>query len=394
MPSWRSRILILPVGTFVIGTDAFVVAGVLPGLTEELRVDPTAVGQLITVFAVAYAVASPVLGALTGHWERRRLLLTALAVFAVANLLTAVSPTYVFMLFTRALAGAGAAMFTPAAAGTAAALVAPEVRGRALALVGSGLTIATVIGVPLAALFGNVVGFRAAFWAITAAAAVVAVVIAVRLPTVEMPGGTTLRQRLGIARVPGVLPTLFVSLCAFVGGFSVYNYIAPLFEGRLGADGTSITLLLLSFGVGGAIGNFVGGSVADRFGAFRTVLAGLVLATGGLLLIALVGHTWAGAVPAIVLWGIGGWMQVPAQQARLVALAGPVAGPLAISLNASAMYFGIGVAGAVGGLIIGTAGLGWLAPFGASMGVLGTVITLVCYPRAEREAVSDTADRS
>ncbi|WP_160167845.1 MFS transporter [Nocardiopsis halotolerans] len=380
-------------GTFVIGTDAFVVAGVLPSLTEELRVDATAVGLLITLFAVTYAVASPVLGALTSQWERRRLLLVALAVFAVANLLAAITPNYGFMLFARVLAGIGAAMFTPAATGTAAMLVSAEVRGRALALVGAGLTIATVIGVPLATLVGNTVGFRAAFWAITAASVVVAAVIAMRLPAVTMPGGTTLRQRLDIARLPGVLSTLAVSTCAFVGGFTVYNYIAPLFDDQLGADPRSITLLLLAFGVGGAIGNFVGGSVADRIGAFRTVLTGLVLASGGLLLIALVGDTWAGAVVSIMLWGVGGWMQVPAQQARLVALAGP-AGPLAISLNASAMYLGIGLAGAVGGLVIGTAGLGWLAPFGASMGALGLVITLVFYPRAERRAAAAATDKA
>jgi predicted MFS family arabinose efflux permease len=385
--SWRSQILILPAGTFVIGTDAFVVAGVLPSLTAQLNVSTAVAGQLISVFAITYAIASPVLGALTSHWERRRLLLVALGVFAAGNLLAANTPNYSIMLIARVVSGAGAAMFTPGAAATAAMLVPAEARGRALAQVAAGITIATVIGVPLVTLFGNEIGFRAAFWAITAAAVLAGIVIRIVLPTVVVPGGTTLRQRIDITRLPGVPSTLLVSTCAFVGGFTVYNYIAPLFTERLGVGPSSITWLLLAFGVGGAIGNFIGGETADRVGAYPVVAVGLILASAGLLLIALFGDTWIGAVTAVVLWGIGGWLQVPAQQHRLVELAGPAA-PLAISLNSSAMYLGISLAGAIGGFISEAASLDWLAPFGAAMGLLGLTITILLYPKSTKRTTA------
>jgi predicted MFS family arabinose efflux permease len=376
--SWRPRVVILSVGTFVIGTDAFIVAGVQPDISSVLGVDATAVGQLITVFAITYAVASPVLGALTGRWERRQLLLAALAIFVVGNVLAAVTPNYGWMLVARVIAGAGAALFTPTAAATGAMLVPPEVRARALALVSGGITVATVIGVPVVALLGNEIGFRVAFGVIAAAGVLAGIVIRFALPAVPVPGGTTLAQRIAVVRVPGVAVTLLVSVCAFVGGFTTYNYIAPLFTDRLGISATAVTWLLLAFGVGGAIGNFLGGELSDRMGAFRVVTIGLVLASVGLLLIALVGDTWPGAVTAIVIWGIGGWMQLPAQQHRLVQLAGAAA-PLAISLNSSAMYLGISLAGVVGGIVISAGSIDFIPVFGAIMGVLGLVLTAAFY---------------
>jgi predicted MFS family arabinose efflux permease len=388
--SWRPRVVILSVGTFVIGTDAFIVAGVQPDISSVLHVDATAVGQLITVFAITYAVASPVLGALTGRWERRQLLLAALAVFVVGNLLAAVTPNYGVLLVARVIAGVGAAMFTPTAATTGAMLVPEEVRARALALVTAGITVATVIGVPVVALLGNEIGFRVAFGVIAVAGVLAGIVIRFALPVVPVPGGITLAQRVAVVRVPGVAVTLLVSVCAFVGGFTTYNYIAPLFADRLGVSATAVTWLLLAFGVGGAIGNFLGGELSDRLGAFRVVVAGLVLASAGLLLIALVGDTWPGAVTAIVIWGIGGWMQLPAQQHRLVQLAGAAA-PLAISLNSSAMYLGISLAGVVGGIVISAGSIDFIPVFGAIMGVLGLILTAAFYrsrvaaPRAEAE---------
>lgn len=386
----RPRTLILAVGTFVIGTDAFVVAGVLPDLQTRFGVDARAIGALVTVFAITYAVASPVLGAATSHWERRRLLLTALTVFTIGNVLAASSMSYAVMVLARVISGVGAAMFTPIAAATATMLVAPEARARALALVGAGLTVATVIGVPAMTLLGARMNFRLVFATIAAAAVLAAVLLRMTLPPLPGQGGATLAERVGVIRLPGVLSTLLVSTCAFVGGFTVYNFIAPLFIERLGIDASAVTWLLLAFGVGGAFGNLLGGQLADRLGADRTVAVGLVLATGGLVLVAVLGGTWLGATLAIVLWGAGGWMQVPAQQHRLVSVAGSAA-PIAISLNASSMYLGIGLAGVIGGVVIDVGGVGGLAPFGAVLGVTGLATVLACYRLRESVAATGGA---
>jgi predicted MFS family arabinose efflux permease len=387
-PAVNFRVLILAVGAFVIGTDAFVVAGVMPDIAARLDVSTTQVAHLITVFAISYAVASPVLGAAFGHWERRRLLLLALTVFVASNVVSAVASTYGLMVASRVFAGIGAALFTPTAIATAAMLVPPERQGRAVAGVGAGLTIATVIGVPLATLLGTGLSFRWSFWAIAIAGALAAIVVRIAFERVPSAGTATLRQRVGVVRVPGVTPTLLVSLCAFVGGFSVYTYISPLFTDRLGIDAQAVTVLLLAFGVAGAIGNTLGGRLADQIGPERTVQLGLVLAAAGLLMIPFVDVSWPGSVVAVVVWGVGGWMQVPAQQSRLISAAGRAA-PMAISLNASAMYLGIGLAGLLGSVVIDVAGLDGLGPFGGAMGVIGLALTAVYYRRpALREATA------
>jgi predicted MFS family arabinose efflux permease len=385
----RYRIALLTIGTFVIGTDAFAVAGVLPDITRRLHASVASVGHLVTAFAIAYALASPVIGAATAKWDRRRLLLTALVGFSLGNILSAAAPSYGVLLASRIVCGIAAAGFTPTAVGTAGMLVGPEARGRALATVGAGLTVATVVGVPLVTLIGTELSFRATFGVIAGAAALAAAIIAATFPPVPAQGGATLRQRIDVARVPGVLPTLAVSLCAFIGGFSVYTYISPLFTHLLATSATSITLLLLAFGIAGAFGNSLGGRLTDRIGSEQCVIVGLVAASLGLLLIRFIGDAWAGAVLAIVVWGVGGWMQVPAQQARLIAIAGAAA-PMAISLNASAMYLGIGVAGLVGSAVISVGGLNALGLFGAAMGIAGLALALLWYRRRARTAVART----
>ncbi|MER7081185.1 MFS transporter, partial [Saccharopolyspora kobensis] len=162
------RVAVLALGTFAVGTDAFVVAGVLPEIAADLDVGIAQAGQLVTVFAIAYAVLSPVLATLTGAWPRRAVLLTALAVFVLGNIATALAPSYATVLATRVLAAAGASMFTPIA-GAAAASLAPEgQRARAISLVVLGLTVSTALGVPLGTLLGSVTSWRGTMWFVAA----------------------------------------------------------------------------------------------------------------------------------------------------------------------------------------------------------------------------------
>lgn len=381
---------VLAVGTFVVGTDAFAVAGIFPKLITRFHVSVGAVGDLVTIFALTYALASPVLGAVSAHWDRRRVLVTALIIFTAGNIIAALSPDYGVMVIARVVAAIGAAAFTPNAVATAAMLSAPEARARAIARVGAGLTIATVMGVPAATILGTEVSFRWTFAAIAMAAAAAALIIRIILPAVPVPGGATLRQRIGITRTNGVLPTLLVSACGLVGGFTVYNYISPLFTTQLKIGASTIALLLFIYGIGGAAGNFLGGELADRIGANYTVAAGLVLCITGLSIVAGMGDNWAGAIAGIFIWGIGGWMLVPAQQHRLVSLAGPAA-PLAISLNASAMYLGIGLAGLTGTAVIKIVGLSGLAPFAVFMATVSLAIVASVYGRSKQVTAADKA---
>jgi DHA1 family inner membrane transport protein len=194
-----ARAAVLTVGTFAVGTDAFVVAGVLPDLARSLHVGVAQAAQLVTVFALAYAVLAPVLAAVTGRWPRRKLLLTALLVFVLGNVATALAPSYALVVAARLLAAAGAAMFTPNASATAAALVPPGQRARAISWVVFGLTSSTALGAPLGTFLASVLSWRETMWFVAALGGLAALVIVRGLPT-PMRASSSVRPPTATAR--------------------------------------------------------------------------------------------------------------------------------------------------------------------------------------------------
>ena len=181
-PHWRAHAMALAFGTFAVGTDAFVVAGVLPSISSTLAVSTASAGQLVTVFSLAYAIAALILGALTANWPRRTALIVALSIFALGNAVTAMAPGFTLVLLSRVIAAAGAGLFTATASATAAALSGPLNRGRAIALVMLGLTSSLILGAPLGTAVSNGSNWRMTMWLVTALGVLAGVVIAIRLP--------------------------------------------------------------------------------------------------------------------------------------------------------------------------------------------------------------------
>src|SRR5580692_8191595 len=189
MPGSLTYLRWLTLGAFAIGTEGFMIAGLLPALARDLDVGLPATGYLVTAFSLAYAIGAPVMAVLTVRLERRRLLAVAMAAFSIANLLAALAPGYAQLLAARLLLALAAASFMPAASGYAAALGGTERRGRALSMVTNGLTLAIIAGVPLGVLVSEGFGWRAIFLGVAALAALSLLGILVRLPT--QPPGTT-----------------------------------------------------------------------------------------------------------------------------------------------------------------------------------------------------------
>src|SRR3954471_53563 len=157
------RTYLLALGAFAVGTSGYIVSGVLPAVSRDLHVSAATAGQLITAFAIAYAIASPLLAGATGRWERRQLLVAALGVNALGNALSMVAPNYTVLLLTRVVSALGAAVYTPSATVVATVLNPPERRGRAVAMVFGGLTFALIIGVPAGNLIGGAIGYKGVF---------------------------------------------------------------------------------------------------------------------------------------------------------------------------------------------------------------------------------------
>lgn len=361
----------LAVGNFAVGTGMFVTAGLLAPISADLDVPVSAAGQLMTVFALAYALLSPVLAAVTAALPRRTLLLLALAVFTAGNVLTALAPTYPLVVVSRIVAAAGAAMFSPTASGVASALAAPERRGRALALVMGGLSVSSAIGVPLGTWLGGVSGWRATLWLVVALGVAGFAGVAALVPRVAATVSARLADRFAPLADRRVLAVLATQLLMFGAGFTAYTYIGSLMDLPLPA-------VLWAWGVGAVIGSHLGGRLTDAYGPRRMVLGGLAASTVFLALIPVANLALPVALVWALLWGALGWLVAPAQQYRVVA-ALPDNVPIGLGLLSSAQYVGLVVAGVAGGLALDGFGRAGVIVLATGLGLVALLFTLATY---------------
>ncbi|GAA3842450.1 MFS transporter [Saccharothrix violaceirubra] len=389
-----ARTTLLAFGAFTVGTSGYIVAGVLPAVSAELHVSHATAGQLLTAFAIAYAVSSPVLAALTGRWERRTLLVAALLVSALGNAFAAIAPNYPLLLVARVISAFGAAVFTPGATLVATVLSPPERRGRAVALVFGGLTAALIVGVPAGNLLGGTLGYRGVFALIAVVSVLAAVAVRQWLPRVDAPPVVGLRARFAPAADRRVLGVLGVTVLVCVAVFSVFNFIAPLLHATAGLDGAVVGGVLVAYGLGAAFGNWGAGVLADRVDTRRLLVTLLSLFVVVLATLPLTMTSVFTSAVVLFVWGALTWSANPPIQSWLIRLAPADAG-LLLSLNASAIYLGVGLSGVVGGVVISWVGLGPLAPIAAVLGVVALGLLLVALkPAQEPNALVVTSPAS
>jgi predicted MFS family arabinose efflux permease len=369
-------VVILALGTFATGTDAFIIAGILPAVGKSLSASLAEAGQMVTLFAFTYGIGSPVLTTLMARVPRRQLLMGSMALFALANVLAAVSPNIAVFAVARFLTALLAGIYTPAATIVAAGSVPAERRGRALAIVLGGASVATVIGVPLGLQAATYSTWRASFLfvAVLAAAAVAGLYFV--LSEVPLSPKVSLRQRVALLRSPAVLIILMATVASMSGGFAIYTYIVPTFA-SLGGGATTITVLTVCFGAGGLFGSWAGGHGCDRWGPLPVSLTAMFVFTANHALLPHVSHSSALAFVYMAVWGACGWGFVPPQQHRLITMVGPDA-PIVVSLNASALYLGIGLGSLIGGAVIASSsGVGGLWVVATAGGALAFALTVL-----------------
>ena len=380
------RLLMLSLGMFAIGTDNFVVAGILPGVAESLHTTASLAGQMVTVYALSYAVMAPVMAAVAGSWPRERLLVWALALFVIGNVVSAVATRLDVVLLSRALAGLGAAMFAPTALGVAALLADPARRGRALATVTAGLAAATALGAPIGTLIGGFGGWRSTLWCVAALGLASMLGLRALLRDVPQPARFTLRERLAPLRDLRVALILSTSLFGFGGFLMVYTYAGVVLQRATGGDERVLAALLLVWGIAATAGNLLAGQLVDRFDSRRIVAIGLAVAILNFWALPWTGAHVAGAVVALTVWGLIGWGLIVPQQQRLVRIAPQVA-PLLMALNNTATYGGLACSGLLGGLALMVVDARYLSLFGAALIAVALVLTLLA-----REAAAGRED--
>jgi DHA1 family inner membrane transport protein len=357
----------LGVGGFAIGTGEFVIMGLLPEVARDVGVTIPEGGHLISAYALGVVIGAPVLAVLAANWPRRALLMALMALFAAGNFASALAPGFVTLILMRFLTGLPHGTYFGVAALMAASLAPPNRRASAVGLVMSGLTSATLFGVPLAAWLGQHLGWRAAFVLVGAIAALACVLVRRGVPDVPAAHNASPLRELGALARPQVWLTLGIAAIGFGGMFSVFSYIKPLLTEVTGMPVDGVPLVLALFGVGMVAGNLVGARFADK--SLMKTIAGL-LVWDALVLSAVVftaPHTAAICVNVFLLGTVVAI--APALQIRLMDVAGD-AQTLAAALNHSAFNIANALGAWLGGAAI-AAGFGW-----TSTGWVGTLLGL------------------
>ncbi|MEU3957917.1 MFS transporter [Streptomyces achromogenes] len=380
---------VLALGAFVVGTDGFIIVGLLPEIRTTLHVSTGAAGQLVSLFSLAYAILGPVLAAFTGTWSRRRVLVTGVALLAVGNAVTASAHQYGLVLVSRVLAGAGAALFMASAVATAAYLAGEERRGRAIAMVTAGATLALVLGAPLGTLIGGAWGWQAAIWFVAAIAAAVATVVAVLLPPVRLDQGATLRQRIAPLTNRRVLRILVVTLLAFTGIFLPFTYMSAVFAPAVDGEQARLALLLLVFGVAATGGNLAAGTLGDRYDPRRVVVGATAGVTAVFLIMLPIRETFVLVAIATALSGVVSYSVIGPQQHRIITYAPPGGASVVTSLNTSAAYLGNFLSSALGAVIL-TRSAALVLPVAAGFAACAALLTWLL--REGAEAADETGE--
>jgi len=355
----------LALGGFAIGTTEFVAMGLLPQIAHGVAVSVPAGGHVVSAYAVGVVVGAPLLAGLGARLPRRTLLVGLMAAFAAGNLLSALAPTYGFLLAARFVTGLPHGAYFGVAALVAADLAGPERRARAVSRVLLGLSVANVVGVPAATWLGQALGWRAAFAAAAILALLTVASIAAVVPWTAPDRGATLRRELGALRRPQVLLAVATGAIGGGGMFAVYSYISPILTGRTGLPLGAVPAALGVWGLGMVAGSLVGGRlmdwrpVASMLGAFALMAA----------LFALFSVTSLHPVTAIAtVFALGLGLVLPTGlQMRLMDVSAD-AQSLGAALNHSAFNAANALGAWLGGAVL-AAGLGLTAPMFVAVGL-------------------------
>ncbi|WP_322054795.1 MFS transporter [Paraburkholderia bannensis] len=343
-------LLALAISAFAIGTTEFLIMGLLPDVARDLGVTIPAAGLLVSGYALGVAVGAPVLAVLTSRMPRKLALQLLMGVFIVGNVMCAMAGNYSLLMVARVVASFAHGSFFGIGAVVAASLVPQEKRASAIALMFTGLTLATVLGVPFGTAIGQQFGWRVAFWIVSALGVISLIGVTVLVPNKHDSGPVSLGHEVRVLRDPQVWMALGMTVLGFGGVFVVFTYIAPILEQVSGFSPRGVTLMLVLFGVGLTLGNTIGGKLADR--ALMPSLMGILVALAVVMAIfTKTSHSSVAAAITLFVWGIAAFATVPPLQMRVVAKAA-AAPNLASTLNIGAFNMGNALGAWLGGLAI------------------------------------------
>ena len=344
------KIWILTIGMFALGMDAYIVAGLIPSISQSFNKSSSAIGQGVTVFTLFFSISAPIFSTILAKSPVKKILIIAFSIFTLANIITAISMNYMLYIVSRAIAGLGAGVFSPIAISASNHLVSEKHKGKAIAFTVGGMSVGTVIGVPLGLEIANISNWRFAMLVIIVISFIALISISILMPKFKIEAPPNLKDRFQLFLNKHVLRVISVTLCAAIASLGLYTYLADII--KTNTDTKNLTHYLTAWGIGGLIGSFGIGFIIDRFKNTRFVMLIILILLAlsfGLIPIS-INLPILGLIP-FILWGAMGWATQAPQQ-HILLKKHPEYGGSAVALNSSINYLGSAMGSAIGGIIL------------------------------------------
>ncbi|MDR6125899.1 DHA1 family inner membrane transport protein [Sphingomonas sp. SORGH_AS802] len=378
-------LLALAVGAFGIDVSEFAPMGMLPVIAADLHVSIPAAGLLVSAYAMGVLIGAPLMTLTTGRIDRRTLLIALMGIFTLGNALSAVAGGYWMLMAARVVTSFNHGAFFGVGSVVAASLVPPDKRAGAVAAMFTGLTVATIGGVPAATWVSEAIGWRTAFAGIAGVGAIAMLSLRLALPPLPATEGGDMRAELRVLTRGPVVMALALTTIGFGGVFTVFTYIVPILRDVTHGSTGYVTAMLMLFGVGATIGNGLGGRLADR-SVDRALMTMLAIMALTLLAFTMLMQWPVTAAIAILIWGIASFAIVPPLQMRVMDAASD-APNLASAMNIGAFNLGNAIGAALGGGVIGVGfGLPAVSLAGAMMAAVALAMLLAFRRRPNAKA--------
>ncbi|WP_217972395.1 MFS transporter [Staphylococcus xylosus] len=375
------RIATFILSIFIVGMVEMMVAGIMNLMSNDLHVSEAMVGQLVTLYAITFAIAGPILVKLTNRFSPRPVLLWALTIFIIGNVIIAMAPNFSILVFGRILSSAAAALIVVKILALTALLTAPQHRGKMIGIVYSGFSGANVFGVPIGTIIGDLVGWRYTFLFIVVVSVLVGILMYfyVPQPQFEMPkAGTETTQRTSsyskILRPAEIVKYLSITFLLLVANSVTFIYINPLML-KSGHDLSFVSIALLINGIAGVIGTSMGGFLSDKLTSKRWLTIATIIFIVMMLILNVFLPGTGLLLMVIFIWNIMQWSTNPAVQSGVIE---HVEGDTSqvMSWNMSSLNAGIGIGGIVGGLVVSKVDVFATTYFSAAIALLAFILII------------------
>jgi multidrug resistance protein len=373
----------LTIAAYAIGTTEFVIVGLLPTVAADLHITLPLAGLIVSVYALGVTFGAPVITALTGHIARKKLLLGLMALFIIGNGAAALSPSYDMLLVARVVSAFAHGVFFSVGATIAASLVPEDRRASAIALMFMGLTVAIVTGVPIGTYIGQSFSWRTTFWAVSGLGVLAFIGIAALLPsTLSKAAPASLLDQVKVLGSHRLLLVFAMTALGYGGTFVAFTYLASILETITGFGASSVSLILVLYGIAIAIGNLAGGRIADR-NPVKALIGLFALQALTLLVFSVTAISPVWTLVTLAVLGFLSFANVPGLQLYVVQLAKlhrPAAVDVASALNIAAFNLGIALGAWIGGLVVASPlGLGATPWVGAILVTVALLLTILSH---------------